>query len=112
LSALYAVTGPLGRAAEWPQVLDDAIEKILHVTGAAAAIRLLDESHERFAFSSFRGFTEDSMRELPASWSDPGLNDLLSSTTEPVILEDVRDDARLALVSCARRDFALPCMYH
>ena len=63
LSALYAVTGPLSRAAEWPQVLDDAIEKILHVTGAdAAAIRLLDESHERFAFSSFRGFTEDSMR--------------------------------------------------
>ena len=98
LSALYTVTGPLSRAAEWPQVLDDAIEKILHVTGAdAAAIRLLDESHERFGFSSFRGFTEASMLDLPASWSDPGLNDVLSSTTEPVILEEVRNDARLAL---------------
>jgi signal transduction histidine kinase len=97
LSALYAVTGPLSRAAEWPQVLDDAIEEILHVTGAdAAAIRLLDEHHEHFAFSSFRGFTEASMGEMPASCSGADLNEVLSSSIEPIILEDIRDDALLA----------------
>ena len=106
LSALFAVTGPLSRAAEWSQVLDDAIEKILQVTGAdAAAIRLLDEGHERFASSSFRGFTEASMSELPASWSGSGLNDVLSRMTEPIILEDVRHDARLAFSRLCEEGF-------
>jgi nitrate/nitrite-specific signal transduction histidine kinase len=57
LSALYALTSPISRAKAWQGVLDDAVVKIMEVTGAeAAAIRLLEEGGEWFSFSVYRGF--------------------------------------------------------
>jgi GAF domain-containing protein len=88
------LTSPISRASEWQQVLDDALDKILQVTGAdAAAIHLLDEHNERLGFSAYLGFTEDAMRELPMGWSEAGLNTMLSSIKEPLILEDLLDDS-------------------
>jgi signal transduction histidine kinase/DNA-binding response OmpR family regulator len=106
LSALYALTSPISRANEWRQVLDDAVLKIMEVTGAeAAAIRLVEEGSARFRFSSYQGFSEAAMAELPMTWQEGGVNGELGHIDEPVICAELLDDGQFSLGALRRAGF-------
>jgi signal transduction histidine kinase/CheY-like chemotaxis protein len=97
LSALYALTTPIGRASQWSQVMDDAVLKIMDVTGAeAASLHVLEEEEGPFAQASSRGFSESLMPEmLGEPWSRT-VRELLRTIREPLFVVDLQRDSGLS----------------
>jgi signal transduction histidine kinase/CheY-like chemotaxis protein len=96
LSALYALTTPIGRASQWAQVMDDAVGKLMDVTGAqAASLHVLEEEGGQCAQAAARGFSEVPMPEmLEEPWSG-AVRELLHSIHEPLFAVDLQQDPGL-----------------
>jgi signal transduction histidine kinase/DNA-binding response OmpR family regulator len=91
LSALYALTTPIGRASQWSQVMDDVVGKLMDVTGAeAASLHVLEEEGGQFAQASARGFSEVQLPEmLEEPWSG-AMRALLDSLHEPLFVAELQ----------------------
>jgi signal transduction histidine kinase len=98
LAALYALTSPISQTSELQQVLDDAVVRIMEVMGVeAGVIALLDAEEEHVSLSASRGFSDMGLDELHTVWQEGITSGTLLRTGEPVIAEEIRDDARFAL---------------
>jgi PAS domain S-box-containing protein len=96
LSALYALLAPISQAEELTKVLDDAVTKIMEITGAdAASLRLLDEEGKRFKLASYRGFSEEYKREMPMVRKEGGITGKVIDTGEPFLSANVLEDPRV-----------------
>lgn len=93
LSALYALTGPLGRTRALKEMLNEATCKIMQVTGADAAyIRLLDETGQRFVLTSSQGLSEACRHQMPLEVREGPMAEQALRTGIPLISEDLSTD--------------------
>jgi GAF domain-containing protein len=106
LSALYALTSPISQASELTGVLDDAVIKIIDVTGAdAASIRLSDERDDRLILTSHHGFPEDYTREFSIETGQGKIGRQILRTGESIISEELVDDSKFHRGLLARHGF-------
>lgn len=90
LSVLHALTTPLARARELREMLDEAVRKIMQVTGSdAASIRLLDESGKRLDLVSSQGLSNVYRIEIPLVPREEGIIRQILETGESLIVEDL-----------------------
>jgi len=106
LAALYALTSPITQTSELQQVLDDAVMRIMEVMGVqAGVIALLDTEEEHVSLSASRGFSDMCLEELHTVWQEGIMSGALIRTGEPVIAEEILDDARFPLGWLHREGF-------
>jgi signal transduction histidine kinase/CheY-like chemotaxis protein/HPt (histidine-containing phosphotransfer) domain-containing protein len=106
LAALYALTSPISQTSELQQVLDDAVVRIMEIMGVqAGVIALLDAEEEHVSLSASRGFSDMGLDELHTAWQEGITSGTLLRTGEPVIAEEILDDARFALGWLQRAGF-------
>jgi GAF domain-containing protein/ActR/RegA family two-component response regulator len=93
LSALYAVTGPIGRAHDLNAVMDEAVAKILTVTGAdGASVRLLDATGTRVTVAAYRGFPEAYVEAQAPIGQFNRMGREVLRTGQPVVVADLVGD--------------------
>ena len=106
LSALYALTSPISQASELTGVLDDAVVKIIDVTGAdAASIKLLDERGARLILTAHQGFPEAYARENSVEMSQGEIGRQILRTGEAIISEEIINDSKFHRCLLARHGF-------
>jgi signal transduction histidine kinase/DNA-binding response OmpR family regulator len=106
LAALYALTSPISQTSELQQVLDDAVARIMAVMGfQAGVIALLDAEDAHVSLSASRGFSDMCLDALHTAWQEGIASGTLLRTGEPVIAEELLDEARSALGSLQRAGF-------
>src|SRR5262249_38156376 len=90
LSALYALTTPIGRASQLQQVMDDAVLKVMDVTETeAASLHLLEGDGSHCTLASAHGFSDATRLEmLEETWSGT-LHALLRASQEPLFVVDL-----------------------
>jgi signal transduction histidine kinase/ActR/RegA family two-component response regulator/uncharacterized protein YigA (DUF484 family) len=93
ISALYALTSPISRASQLQEVLNDAVAKIIEITGAdAASIRFLDEASGRFTYSASQGFSAEYRRDSAQTLQQGGVTAAVIESGEPIIAEELQGD--------------------
>lgn len=110
IDALYAALAPLKTSGTLDQLLEEVIERLMHATGAdAALIRVKDMESGQFYCRAARGFDE---RYLESAWvlpkSTPAV-DFVFTQGQPILSPDIGADERIVdksqvefgYVSCA-----------
>jgi GAF domain-containing protein len=97
LAALYAVASAINQPLPLPEVLDQAITKVIEVMEAeAGVIRLLDEEAGELAIASCQGFSPAYIRQVDRIRLGEGIVGRVAQSGEPLVVQDLANDPRSA----------------
>lgn len=105
LEGTAAVATALGHSLKLEQILQEALNKVLEITGVkACTICILDEARKELVHVAYRGLPEEVLGPLHrAKLSDDSIGSRVVETGKPVILTNLWEDPRVADHQPARR---------
>jgi nitrate/nitrite-specific signal transduction histidine kinase len=96
LAALNAIASVVSRSLDLDEVLDDALDKTLEVTGIeAGGLYLFDEDDSLLKIAAHRGLDALFVAEIDNLEEGEGFSGRVVQTGEPLIVEDLSADPRL-----------------
>jgi len=103
LQAVGAVTAIVTESLELSQVLPDALEKTLEVTGLEAGLVFyLDPQMQELVLAAYRGLSEDSVVELDRIKLGEGFCGRVAQSGEMMVVQDSSRDPRLTRLAVKR----------
>jgi nitrate/nitrite-specific signal transduction histidine kinase len=95
LAAVNAVASTAGASLDLQTVLDDALDRILDVTGVEVGeVFLLDEAQEAVIMAAHRGILVETFREIERFPLGEGFPGRVALTGDPMVTTDLANDLR------------------
>ena len=106
LAALNAIASVVSRSLDLEQVLNDALDKTLEVTGIeAGGIYLLQEGGEDLTIAAHRGLSPQLVAEIDHLKVGEGFSGRVVQTGEPLVGKDISVDSRLTRLAVSESGF-------
>lgn len=103
LRAISAVTTIVTGSLELEQILQDALDKVLEVTGLdAGLIFFLDQQAQELVLAAYRGMSKESATELDRLRLGEGFCGRVARSGEPMMIRDSSRDPRLTRLAVQR----------
>ena len=96
LEALFNIGLTASRTLDIEELLDNVLDKVLHVTGfSAGGIFLFDQHTKKVVLKAHRGVTEGLFENAERMKFNEGFTALVARSGKPVIIQDVSTDSRV-----------------
>jgi len=96
LGAINAVTAIVTASLELEQILNDALDKVLEVTGLEAGlIFLLDRQTQELSLAAYRGLSKETAAGVDRLKLGEGFCGRVAQSGEPMVVQDSSSDPRL-----------------